>query len=167
MQLDPKTIQKMEALAAGLPTKSAKIRALGGGGCSRQEIADFLGIRYQHVRNVLVDEERARKGAMNASVRELPSDLETKSAQPRKDTIKLKLGADGQLAIPSYMRDALGLKEGDTVWLTLEDGEIRVADATAITRRIQAWARNIEGLGSVDDFLAERRRDDERETRDE
>jgi bifunctional DNA-binding transcriptional regulator/antitoxin component of YhaV-PrlF toxin-antitoxin module len=65
------------------------------------------------------------------------------------------------------MRDALGLKEGDTVWLTLEDGEIRIADATAITRRIQAWARNIEGLGSVDDFLAERRRDDEREIRGE
>jgi AbrB family looped-hinge helix DNA binding protein len=167
MQLDPRLIQKMEAHTVGLPTKSAKIRALGRVGCSRREIADFLGIRYQHVRNVLVDEERARKGAMDASVRELPADLETKSAQPRKDTIKLRLGADGQLAIPSYMRDALNLREGDTVWLTLEDGEIRVADATAVTRRIQAWARNVKGLGSVDDFLTERRRDHERELRDE
>jgi hypothetical protein len=65
------------------------------------------------------------------------------------------------------MRDALDLKEGDTVWLTLENGEIHIADATAVTRRIQAWARNIKGLGSVDDFLAERRRDHERELRDE
>jgi AbrB family looped-hinge helix DNA binding protein len=167
MQLDPRVIQKMEAQTVGLPTKSAKIRALGRAGCSRREIADFLGIRYQHVRNVLVDEERAKKGAIGASDRDLPAGLETKSAQPRKDTIKLRLGQDGQLAIPSYMRAALDLKEGDTVWLTLEDGEIRVADAAAVTRRIQAWARTIKGLGSVDDFLTERRRDYERELRDE
>jgi len=39
---------------AGLPTKSAKIRALAAAGLSRSEIAKGLGIRYQHVRNVLI-----------------------------------------------------------------------------------------------------------------
>ena len=38
----------------GLSTKSAKIRALNEAGFERAEIAQFLGIRYQHVRNVLV-----------------------------------------------------------------------------------------------------------------
>lgn len=38
----------------GLSTKSAKIRALNAAGFSRTEIAAFLKIRYQHVRNVLV-----------------------------------------------------------------------------------------------------------------
>ncbi len=38
----------------GLTTKSAKIRALAQAGYSRVEIANFLGVIYQHVRNVLV-----------------------------------------------------------------------------------------------------------------
>ena len=36
------------------PTKSAKIRYLDSIGWSRKQIALELGIRYQHVRNVLV-----------------------------------------------------------------------------------------------------------------
>lgn len=39
----------------GLETKSAKIRALGQAGYKRTEISQLLGIRYQHVRNVLLD----------------------------------------------------------------------------------------------------------------
>lgn len=35
-------------------TKSAKIRYLAGLEWSRSEIAGHLGIRYQHVRNVLI-----------------------------------------------------------------------------------------------------------------
>lgn len=35
-------------------TTSSKIRALAGAGCTRVEIRDLLGIRYQRVRNVLV-----------------------------------------------------------------------------------------------------------------
>lgn len=38
----------------GLNTKSAKIRALAQAGYSRVEIANYLGVIYQHVRNVLV-----------------------------------------------------------------------------------------------------------------
>jgi len=37
-----------------LPTKSAKIRFLSSIGISRGDIARTLGIRYQHVRNVLI-----------------------------------------------------------------------------------------------------------------
>ena len=35
-------------------TVSAKIRALDAAGYTRSQIANFLGKRYQHVRNVLV-----------------------------------------------------------------------------------------------------------------
>lgn len=37
-----------------LPTKSAKIRYLNAKGWKRGDIAKHMGIRYQHVRNVLV-----------------------------------------------------------------------------------------------------------------
>lgn len=44
-----------EKITKDLTTKSAKIRALAQAGYSRTEISKILGIRYQHVRNVLVD----------------------------------------------------------------------------------------------------------------
>jgi hypothetical protein len=37
-----------------LPTTSARIRYLAGQGLTRGQIAKTLGIRYQHVRNVLI-----------------------------------------------------------------------------------------------------------------
>lgn len=42
-------------VTAGLVTKSDKIRALAKAGYLRTEISSLLGIRYQHVRKVLVD----------------------------------------------------------------------------------------------------------------
>ena len=44
-----------EDVTAGLATKSDKIRALAKAGYARVEIAALLGIRYQHVRKVLLD----------------------------------------------------------------------------------------------------------------
>ncbi|AEG51920.1 hypothetical protein Sinme_0148 [Sinorhizobium meliloti AK83] len=44
-----------EDVTAGLKTKSDKIRALANAGYLRTEISSLLGIRYQHVRKVLVD----------------------------------------------------------------------------------------------------------------
>lgn len=45
----------MTVVVAGLETKSEKIRALLHEGYMRTEVADFLNIRYQHVRKVAVD----------------------------------------------------------------------------------------------------------------
>jgi len=47
--------QKAEEITRGLATTSAKIRALAQAGFERAEIARLLGIRYQHVRRVLID----------------------------------------------------------------------------------------------------------------
>lgn len=48
------TRDEMDKATEHLGTKSSKIRALAKLGASRSEIAQYLGIRYQHVRNVLV-----------------------------------------------------------------------------------------------------------------
>ena len=47
--------QPAEEITRGLETTSAKIRALAQAGYDRTEIAEQLGILYQHVRKVLVD----------------------------------------------------------------------------------------------------------------
>ena len=50
---DPDVRARMEAICAGLPSTSQKIRALHERGYSRSAIAGFLRKGYQHVRNVL------------------------------------------------------------------------------------------------------------------
>ncbi|MER9880992.1 GIY-YIG nuclease family protein [Mesorhizobium sp. M0118] len=45
----------MSAVVEGLPTKSAKIKALIAEGYLRTDVARFLSINYQHVRKVLED----------------------------------------------------------------------------------------------------------------
>jgi antitoxin component of MazEF toxin-antitoxin module len=158
---------EMQAQTAEFKTKADKIRALAKAGYTRQQIADFLGIRYQHVRNVLVDDERKAKALLGPPPPDWPADLETKSAgppgdQPAKEprrTVKVKLGPGNQLAIPPHMLDALGWKAGDTIWVNLEgNGEIRLADAGAVTRHIQAWVRSLvpEGESLMDDLHEER-----------
>lgn len=47
--------EEIERIISAALTTSAKIRALGERGLSRTQIRDLLGIRYQHVRKVLID----------------------------------------------------------------------------------------------------------------
>lgn len=47
--------QPIDQVVSGLETKSSKIRALARAGYLRTEIKDIVGVRYQHVRKVLVD----------------------------------------------------------------------------------------------------------------
>lgn len=45
---------EMDQATANLQSKAEKIRVLDAHGVARAEIARYLNIRYQHVRNVLV-----------------------------------------------------------------------------------------------------------------
>src|SRR6266545_5719673 len=110
------SMEEARRLTAGLKTKSDKIRALYRAGWSRSKIADALKIRYQHVRNVLVqDKVRTAKAAMR------PSDPST-TPKP----VKIRLGPDGRVVIPAAFRDALGLREGDILFARIESGEIHL-----------------------------------------
>jgi hypothetical protein len=64
-----KAKEKVEGMK--LTTKSAKIRAFNAEGLTRSQIAHLMGIRYQHVRNVLIApvkkaEEKAVEAANEA-----------------------------------------------------------------------------------------------------
>ena len=58
-----KEVKKIPAEIEKLETKSAKIRALAAKGWSRGDIARVLGIKYQHVRNVLTTPLKKAKDA--------------------------------------------------------------------------------------------------------
>ncbi|MBY0531817.1 MAG: AbrB/MazE/SpoVT family DNA-binding domain-containing protein [Xanthobacteraceae bacterium] len=138
-------------------SKSAKIRELAALGVKTADIARMLDIRYQHARNVLVAKTKkaGTSGAQGLS--------EGKQASLGSPQAKLRLGPDGRVVIPAAFRDALGLREGDTLFARVESGEIQLLTATAVMSRVNAMVREFvpEGVSLADELIADRRREAE------
>jgi bifunctional DNA-binding transcriptional regulator/antitoxin component of YhaV-PrlF toxin-antitoxin module len=153
-QLSSYTRVAMDRVATGLPSKSAKIRNLDSAGYERADIARFLDIRYQHVRNVLVaekakkEEDKPRDGA-NEPLRQ----------------VWAQVGTDGRVVIPAPYRQILGIEGGGHIFMVLEDGEVRLIGRDGAIARAQALvAKYVQDEStSVDSFLAERRQEAQRE----
>ena len=139
-----------------LPTTAAKIRALAAQGHPRAEIARALGIRYQHVRNVLMrDQEKAKTAGKT---------VPAGAAMPGK----IAVARDGTVVLPASVTNALALKGGDVLFVRICDGEIHLLNKTAVARRVQARVREFvpEGISLVDELIADRRREVEAEAHD-
>ncbi len=151
MQLDQ---TRMRKITEGLATKSEKMRALAKAGYKRGAIANFLGTRYQFVRNVLVQDE-AREAKKAAAM----------SGGTQLAPTKLRLGPDGRVLIPAAFREALGLSDGDTLIASIDDGELNLLTRQAAISRAQAIVRQFvpEGVSLVDELIEDRRREVERE----
>jgi bifunctional DNA-binding transcriptional regulator/antitoxin component of YhaV-PrlF toxin-antitoxin module len=157
----------MEQVAAGLQTKSDKIRALSKAGYTRSQIADFLGIRYQHVRNVLVNDERVAGGQRHAAAPESSAGQDENATEERRHLypVKSRLEADGQVTIPPAFWRAAGIKEDDAVMISIEGDVIELRSLSASIRRAQDLVRRLvpPGVSLVDELLAERREEAKRE----
>lgn len=81
--------------------------------------------------------------------------------------LQMKMSEGGRVVIPAEIRHSLGLKEGDTVLFELRDDEIVLTTRRARIARAQAmfqkWCPREEGRSLVDEFIAERRQEAERE----
>jgi len=150
----------MERLVAGAKSKSEKMRKLAAAGYSRQQIADFLGVRYQFVRNVLIEDER-RRGEGQPGLAESASSWrgEEGAGEP---FAALRVRSDGTVVIPANILAQAGLKPGDSfVPDVAGEGDVRLLSGTAALRRAQelvrASARGKPDL--VDEILEARRRD--------
>ena len=167
----PQTRPPMDDITSGFQTKSDKIRALAKVGYSRAEIARHLSIRYQHVRNVLIDDERAARtapwiqpAATTAGTGVSPAP-DSASLHPARACVE----ADGRVQLPKDFYKALGLREGDPIIATLEGDVIRLMSLPASVRRAQAIVRRFipPGVSLVDELIAERRAEAKREDSDE
>ena len=81
------------------------------------------------------------------------------------ERLAVKVGPGGRIVIPAKLREKLGVKPGDTVWLE-EDGEqLRIATVRQTIREIQELVRRYvpEEVSLVDALLAERRKEAARE----
>lgn len=142
----------MERVTGGLPTKSAKIRALDDAGYKRTQIADFLGIRYQHVRNVLVQREATNK----------------RDAVAPPQSIDVTVGPGGRIVVPAPYREALAIDEGDELVIRLSGNELRVTSREHDLRQAQELVRKYvpEGVDLVEDLIRTRRAEAEEENKD-
>ena len=75
--------------------------------------------------------------------------------------MKTTIGKGGRLVIPAAYREALGLKPGDGVLLTLEDGEIRIVSMRQAVARTQTLLRRYIPKGrSLSEELIKQRREE-------
>ena len=78
------------------------------------------------------------------------------------NAIRGRVTESGRLSLPADFRKTLGLDRGGDVIIELDGSDIRIRSVKAAIARAQALSRQFLGDkpgSSVDDFLAERRRD--------
>jgi AbrB family looped-hinge helix DNA binding protein len=139
---------------------SDKIRFLSEASMPRADIARTLGIRYQHVRNVLEADAAKSEAKKNETGAEAdPSSLPPPSSHP--GLLRGKVGPGGRVVIPAPIREQLGLEEGTELVFTLEGDELRVASMTTHLKQIQEKVRNFlpQDVSLVDELIDERRRE--------
>ncbi len=78
----------------------------------------------------------------------------------------VRVSQSGRLSIPAHLRKAVGLEQGGEVVVELDGRDIRIRTVNEVVSRAQAMTRRLladKPDASLDRFLAERRREAERE----
>ncbi|MDR3752793.1 MAG: AbrB/MazE/SpoVT family DNA-binding domain-containing protein [Terracidiphilus sp.] len=78
---------------------------------------------------------------------------------------RVQVGEKGRIVIPAEIREAMGIRVGDSVEMRFEDYELRVSTRRARLRQAQERARRLipSGVSLADELLAERREEAARE----
>jgi hypothetical protein len=144
-----------------------KIRALDRAGVARADIARFLGKRYQHVRNVLVDptSERDAVPAYRAGPREFVG-VEEGAPAPLVDdwataTFRLPFDQNGAVQLPPIVEQALGFYRGGVVIGELQSDRLVLFSSAAALKRVRDMLGDLTlgGVSMADELIADRRRE--------
>lgn len=75
------------------------------------------------------------------------------------------VGDGGRIVIPATFRQALGLRKGSKVIVSLKDGEVRIRSREQALKRIQDFVCSLvpPGVSLVDELIKERREEARRE----
>jgi AbrB family looped-hinge helix DNA binding protein len=82
-----------------------------------------------------------------------------------RETATIQVKEAGRILLPASIRDALHVREGDFLGVEIVDGEIRLIPLETAVRRAQELVRRYipEGSNLVDELIADRRSEAERE----
>ena|SRR5271157_341355 len=80
-------------------------------------------------------------------------------------SVKTVLSANGRIVIPAAIREQLGVRAGDSLYLDVEAGVLRIETYPARIRRIQRELAPYRrpGILASDELIAERREEARRE----
>lgn len=108
---------------------------------------------------------------------ERQADFQSHPAQSGRDAVKpgnrerrlLKLGPDGRVLIPADWRQAMQLKDNETLVAYLEDGELRLHGSSVGLAKAQTILRRFvpEGVSLADELIEDRRREAAADARDD
>ena len=148
---------EMQHIVKDHTTVSARIRALDAAGYARADIARFLGKKYQHVRNVLLQGRPKSEAAGAPAV----DPQEPGNVEPQK----LRIAANGRLVVPADMRAAMLIDDSGHLTARVVQGELRVLAPLAAVRKLQRMTQDAvpAGVSLVDELIAERRAEEQDE----
>ena len=80
---------------------------------------------------------------------------------------KVKVGPGGRIVIPAQLRELAKIAEGDTLVLSYEYGEMQLLTLGSALERARAMVRAVVPAGEsvVDELIADRRAENERDSR--
>lgn len=139
--------KEMDRIVADCGSKAAKVRALNAAGVSTADIGRYLGIRYQHVYNVLLRAGVIEKGGSASSDEGAPFDAGA-------EILVLKTDRNGAVVLPDELRARIGLVPGEPVYgrvgpdgITLIGREAALAHVARVAReKMPGEAALIEAL---------------------
>jgi len=127
---------RMAELVAAAANKSEKIRILHRNGVPKADIGRFLGIRYQHVYNVLLREVATREGASPRPARE-----ESADAGGTASYFDIVIGEGGILRLPEAWLAGEGIKAGDSLVCRHDADGLTLMSRDAALRHLGEIAR--------------------------
>ena len=137
--------EQMEGLVEGLGVTAEKVRVLHDAGATRSEIAAFLGIRYQHVHNVLKRSDRLGASVRDAaSATGLAADPAARApGEPAAEPVihLVKVEADGRISLPPDYADRQAIRSGDILVCREESGSLRIVSRERALQELRELAR--------------------------
>ncbi|MBU0554950.1 MAG: hypothetical protein KKD64_06675 [Alphaproteobacteria bacterium] len=127
------TKEEMDSLTEGLDSKAAKVRALYSAGVSAGDIGRYIGIRYQHVYNVLLRAGLIAKAA--------PATSPASALNPDSEIIVARIGKNGGIELPDSVMERYGLKAGEAVYCQALPEGLMVLSQEAALAHVTRMAR--------------------------
>jgi predicted transcriptional regulator len=124
-------LHRMEDLTEGLSTKADKMRVLERHGYARADIARFLGVRYQQVRNTLEGDKRTGYNP------EINPSIPNQEASAFPIFRQLLVDKDGFVNVPPDMLEQFSDGEVQLFALDVKDG-IFISSAAGMAIRVKA-----------------------------
>jgi hypothetical protein len=154
-------LDRMAELTSGLETKAAKIRVLADAGLSRSDTAAYLGLSYQHVRNVLA----RRQPPPTPSGAPAPGSA---AAPPPMGVASVD--SEGRVALPREVLSSMRVTPNSVITWRFDDDEFTLMGRRAGLRFVQDFVARKSGGDKTswsDELIRERREEAAREDEDE